>query len=304
MFVQIGGIEQWIQIGGENPTNPVLLYLHGGPGGSSRFASAAWKRWEQHFTVVHWDQRGTGLTLEKNDEAGCGPLTIERMIEDGIETVEFLTSHLQRTKIILVGHSWGSVLGIHLIKRRPDLFSAYVGTGQVVNMRRNEEVNYARQMASAVATNNQDAIAALTEIGPPPYFERPKIRILREWADKLAAGSGDHVMPRPYPPPMGFSADAIKSLMRGFQFSGDQLFDELCAVDLPSLSVDFEIPIFFFEGTEDQQTPMELAEAYFATILAPYKEFVRFEGCHHFVAINKPDDFLNELIHRVRPLVV
>lgn len=304
MYVLIGGIEQWIQIGADDPGNPVLLYLHGGPGGSSRPAAAAWKPWEQYFTVVHWDQRGTGMTLGKNGEAGCGALTIDRMVEDGLEVADFLINHLHMKKIVLVGHSWGSVLGVYMIKRRPDLFSAYVGTGQVVNLRRNEELNYAWQMARAQATHNTEALAALTEIGPPPYFERPKIRILRQWADKLALGDGDRVEPRPEPRPADFSAADVEPLMRGFQFSGDQLFEELSSVDLPSLGLRFDVPVFFFEGTEDQQTHIALAEQYFEAITAPHKEFVRFEGCHHFVVMNRPHDFLKELLARVHPLVV
>jgi pimeloyl-ACP methyl ester carboxylesterase len=99
MYAKIGGIEQWIQIGGENRDNPALLFLHGGPSGSSRAAAAAWRAWE---TVVHWDQRGAGLTFSKNGEMRCGHLTVEQMINDGIEVAEFLRSHLQKDKIVLV----------------------------------------------------------------------------------------------------------------------------------------------------------------------------------------------------------
>jgi len=134
MYVPIGGIEQWIQIGGQAPSHPVLLYLHGGPGGTSVPAAAAWQPWEAHFTVVHWDQRGAGRTYRRNGAAGCGRLTLERMVQDGIEVAEFLIAHTGQPKIFLVGHSWGSALGIHLLKRRPELFSAYVGTGQLVRV--------------------------------------------------------------------------------------------------------------------------------------------------------------------------
>jgi pimeloyl-ACP methyl ester carboxylesterase len=303
MYVTIGKIEQWIEIGGDGSDRPVLLYLHGGPGGSSRPMTEAWRPWQRHFTVVHWDQRGTGLTLNRNGEAGCGRLTIAGMAEDAIELVEFLRSHLRRDKIVLVGHSWGSILGIHVLKRRSDLFAAYVGTGQAVDMRRNEEINFARQMAQAMATRNEAAMTELREIGPPPYAERTKIGILRQWADELATGTGDNVKPRPSPLPAGFGPDDFAIMMRGFHFSGEQLFDELRAADLTALGTEFSVPMFFFEGTHDQQTPIELAEEYFTRIVAPHKEFIRFEGCHHFVAMNRPDDFLRELVSRVLPIL-
>lgn len=167
MYTSIGGIEQWIEIGSESSDNPVLLYLHGGPGGSSSLAASAFKPWERHFTFVHWDQRGAGRTFARNGETGCGKLTIERMIADAVEIAEFLVNRLGRKKIILLGHSWGSVLGIHLVKRRPELVAAFVGTGQVVNMRRNEECNYTRQLAQARDSGNAAALAALEDIGPP-----------------------------------------------------------------------------------------------------------------------------------------
>jgi pimeloyl-ACP methyl ester carboxylesterase len=229
-------------------------------------------------------------------------LTIARMVEDGIELVEFLRSRFG-AKVVGVGHSWGSVLGIHMIRQRPDLVAAYVGTGQVVNMRRNEDVNYTRQLAQAYAANNRSAVDALSALGPPPFAQRDGIRVLREWADKLAAGTGDDVRPRPSPLPADFSADDRDWLMRGFHFSGNQLFDKLSAVDLPLFGLDFQVPVFFFEGTDDQQTPVELAEEYFSKITAPVKAFVRFEGCHHFVVMNRPDDFLAELVRHVLPVV-
>jgi pimeloyl-ACP methyl ester carboxylesterase len=303
MYVPIGGIEQWVQIGYSKPDLPVLLYLHGGPGGTSVPAAAAWKPWEEHFTVVHWDQRGAGRTFRRNGEAGCGRLTIDRMVKDGIEVVEFLIAHLNRAKILLVGHSWGSALAVFMLKRRPELFSAFVGTGQLVNMRRNEEYNYRRQLEQAERRGHQEALQALRAIGPPPYSEFSSLLTLRKWTDLLTEGDGDPLQPRPTPLAPDFTADDIPSMQQGAAFTRKELLEELNAIDLPSLGPTFTVPMFFFVGTHDQQTPIELAEEYFATISAPSKGFVRFEGCHHFVVMNRPDLFLRELLTHVRPLL-
>jgi pimeloyl-ACP methyl ester carboxylesterase len=302
MYVPIGGVEQWIQIGDAQFDHPVLLFLHGGPGGSSRPAATAWRPWEEHFTVVHWDQRGAGRTFGKNGEAASRGLTVERMVLDAIEVAEFLTRHLGKEKILIVGHSWGSVLGVHLLRRRPELFSAYVGTGQFVNMQRAEELNYRRELMQAERRQCRKALQELIEIGPPPYSDRCKIKVLRQWADQLADGDGDSAQFRPSPPDPDFAnADEVKALLQGAEFTRNELFGELSGIDLPSLGLEFEVPIFFFEATCDQATPIELAEEYFAEIVAPHKEFVRFEGCHHFVVMNRPMDFLRELLTRVRP---
>jgi pimeloyl-ACP methyl ester carboxylesterase len=302
LYVPIGGIGQWVQIGDVVPGHPVLLYLHGGPGGTSVPAAAAWQPWEAHFTVVHWDQRGAGRTFRKNGESGCGRLTIERMVKDGIEVAEFLIAHLRVPKILLVGHSWGSALAVYMLKRRPELFSAFVGTGQLVSMRRNEEFNYARQLEQAERLGDQKALEALREIGAPPFSNWSSLKTLREWADRLAEGDGDSVQARPTPIAPEFTADEVPSMLQGAEFSRKELLGELNAIDLPSLGLTFDMPIFFFSGTHDQQTPMALAEQYFAAISAPHKKFVRFENCHHFVVMNRPKDFLRELLTHVRPL--
>jgi pimeloyl-ACP methyl ester carboxylesterase len=303
VYVRIGGIEQWIQFGENNPDNPILLYLHGGPGGTSVPVAAAWKPWEEHFTVVHWDQRGAGRTFARNGEAGCGRLTLERMVQDGLEVVQFLIDTLQKPKVLLVGHSWGSALGVYMLKRRPELFSAFLGTGQLVNMRQNEEVNYRRQLEQAERLGNQEALQALRTIGPPPYSNFSALLTLREWTDRLTEGDGDSIQPRPTPIAPDFTADEVPSMQQGAAFSRKELLGELNAIDLPSLGITFDVPIFFFQGSHDQQTPIELAEQYLDSIVAPHKELVRFEGCHHFVVMNRPEAFLRELLARVRPLL-
>jgi pimeloyl-ACP methyl ester carboxylesterase len=223
------------------------------------------------------------------------------MVADALEVVEFLTANLGKRKLVVVGHSWGSVLGIHLLRQRPGLCAAYVGTGQLVNKRRNEEVNYRRQMAQAEKAGNAEALSALRAIGPPPFPSRDALKILRQWADVLAEGDGDSVQPRPMPIAPDYSRDEVPDLMRGAEFSRRELYEELETLDLTSLGLTFDVPFFLFHGTCDQATPIELAEEYFAAIEAPHKELVRFAGCHHFVVMNRPHDFLRELIARVIP---
>ena len=133
-YVKVGGIEQWITIRGEDRKNPVLLLLHGGPGDATNpWGYAGFRSWLKYFTVVQWDQRGAGRTLGKNGPSLAPTITIDRMAQDGIELAELLRKTLQKDKIVLVGHSWGSILGVFMAKARPDLFYAFVGTGQVAD---------------------------------------------------------------------------------------------------------------------------------------------------------------------------
>lgn len=123
MYVPIGGIPQWLTIKGEDRSNPVVLFLHGGPGDAwSPFADSMFAGWDKNFTLVQWDQRGAGRTYSKNGPSIAPTMTVDRMVGDGIEVAEFLTRHLHKKKIILVGGSWGSILGIYMIHARPKLF--------------------------------------------------------------------------------------------------------------------------------------------------------------------------------------
>jgi pimeloyl-ACP methyl ester carboxylesterase len=130
-YVEIGGIEQWITIRGEDRRNPVLLFLHGGPGDvTNPWSYAVFRPWLKAFTVVQWDQRGAGRTLGIKGASSASTLTVARMTQDGVELAGFLRSTLQKDKIIVIGHSWGSILGLLMVKARPDFFYAFVGTAK------------------------------------------------------------------------------------------------------------------------------------------------------------------------------
>jgi len=161
MYVRIGGIEQWIQIRGQDRSNPVLLFLHGGPGGTLLPMTELFVPWEKAFTLVQWDQRGAGKTLETTGASVAATMSIDRMTRDGIEVSEFLRTHLHKDKIILLGHSWGSILGIYMIRQRPDLFYAWVGTGQVGNMPESLRIGYARLLEKARAKGDPKVVQAL-----------------------------------------------------------------------------------------------------------------------------------------------
>src|SRR5437899_2670471 len=127
-FVTLFGIEQWITIRGANRANPALLFVHGGPGDAQSSLQSTYAIYEKDFTIVQWDQRGAGRTYAKNPNSPPEP---ERVEQDGVELAQYLCNYLDKKKIVLLGHSWGTYLAIGMVQRRPELFAAYVGTGQV-----------------------------------------------------------------------------------------------------------------------------------------------------------------------------
>src|SRR5262249_43515790 len=121
-YVSIGGISQWVTIRGQDRANPVLLFVHGGPGDvTNPWSFALFAPWERYFTVVQWDERGTGRTLRKNGPGDASTMTLDRMAQDGVELAEYLGKHLGKEKIIVVAHSFGSILGLRMVRTKPNL---------------------------------------------------------------------------------------------------------------------------------------------------------------------------------------
>jgi pimeloyl-ACP methyl ester carboxylesterase len=305
-FVTVGGIEQWITIRGEDRDNPVLLFLHGGPGDvTNPWTFALFAPWEKYFSVVQWDQRGAGRTLRKSGRAVAPTITVDRMVQDGIELTEYLRKHLGKEKIIIVGHSFGSILGVRMAKARPDLFYAYVGTGQVADSARSSSVAYDALLKKAKAVGDQRAIEELSHVGPPPYESSDGSRVQHKWAnafegaDEFLYGTLGLTLVAP-----GNSVQDINDSVEGQVLSGDRLVPQTKSIGPADLGLEFSIPIFVFQGEQDFTTPTVLAQHYLESIKAPRKAFVPISGGGHFAVFMHSDKFLEELVVRVRPLAV
>ncbi|HXR37451.1 MAG TPA: alpha/beta hydrolase [Terracidiphilus sp.] len=310
MFVHIGGIDQWITIKGDDRNNPVVLFLHGGPGDAwSPFADAMFAGWEKNFTPVQWDQRGAGRTYGKSGPSIEPTMTVERMVDDGIEVAEFLTKHLNKKKIILCGGSWGSILGIYMAHARPDLFYAYVGEAQLVNTRENDLASYTRVLELARAASDQQAVSALTAIGPPPWDSIKKWPVYRKWelvyqAKRVTAPPAPSTISPEYASPEERSQDDAADDFSFLHFWGMKMSGPMQDVDLPALGTNFSIPIFMIQGEEDLTALPELAKAYFDSIGAPRKQFYLVPGTGHESSAAEMDMALKVLNEQVRPLTL
>lgn len=303
-YLEVGGIQQWVTIGGEDRNNPVLLFLHGGPGDATNpWDYAGFRLWLKDFTVVQWDQRGAGRTFGKNPDAPLQAITIARMKQDGVELADLLRKQLHKDKIVLVGHSWGSILGVLMAKARPDLFYAFVGTGQVADPATSYAVAYRELSKKAEMLKDEGALRELREVGPPPYPDGRGYRVQRKWSN-LFEGADAFLFSM-----VGFALAAPGSTLRdvndwfdGQGVSAQRLVPETSALAAKTLGGDFAVPVFVIQGAEDFTTPTSLARAFVDSIRAPAKAFVSIEGGGHFAVFMKSSAFLDQLTSRVLPL--
>jgi pimeloyl-ACP methyl ester carboxylesterase len=280
-FISLGGIEQWVTIKGASCANPVILFLHGGPGNTmSPYASTIYGAWEKEFTLVQWDQRGAGMTFGRNPQTAGSELTIERMTQDGLELAAHLARYLGQQKIILVGGSWSSVLGVHMVKARPDLFYAFISSGQLVSYRENQRASYRKVLHLACAAGDVETVAALEALGPPPWEKPRNFGILRRAtrvyeAKKSTPAPASWWVPEAQYATPKFQAEYEQGEDYSYlQFVGVNGKGMFSRVDLPALGTQFSIPVFFVQGSEDLVTLPEVAKRYFDAITAPQKEFI------------------------------
>ncbi len=305
-FVSIGGINQWISIRGEDRDNPVLLFIHGGPASTYAIFSPILRPWEKNFTMVQWDQRGAGKTFRENGKERSGKITINQLVKDGIELTEHITQVLGQEKIILVGSSVGSLIATLMVKERPDLFHAYIGTDQ--NTADPKQIGYQLATHALKQIDDQKGITFLQKIGPDPtqwtlkdYDKRNQIivKAIRNCPNMIM----DLMLPSMLASPIHRLSDLI-DIFKGMNFSNEALFEELIQFDYQRLGTKFELPFFILQGDQDIITPLEAARDFFETIEAPYKAFIVIKDAGHLACFARPDQFFAELQSKVLPLVL
>lgn len=308
--IELGGMKQSILIRGKNMENPVILYLHGGPGTpETSFITKYQKEWEKYFTVVNWDQRGSGKSYHSN--INVDTLNIQSILDDTIQLAEYLKKKFHAKKIYLVGHSWGTYVGMLAAQKNPELFYAYVGVGQVADQQANEfEIrNFA--LDSATADRNEKAISELKKIGSPPYQKMDftnKISVNRKWSTYYGGALwGKKNTDK-------FNFEAIYGLEYNLfdlinYLKGENLYYkidsqarwDLYQANLMEEVTEVEIPLYFCQGIHDNMTSYKLAKNYYEKIKAPQKQFKTFSHSAHMPIVEESDEFSDYLINMILP---
>lgn len=287
-FVFINGIEQWVTIHGDG-SKPVILFLHGGPGSPiSPYSASLYKDWEKDFLIVQWDQRGTGKTFGRTapgeltpEYLKSNPLTVDQMIFDGVELVEYLLKRLEKKKIILFGTSWGSVLGVKLVAKRPDLFYAYVGHSQITDPSDDLKL-YEKVYSIAQKSKDTASLDILNSIRKPPYDEARNVgRLMRivkkyESANSIAAPDSWFVVSAAYDNAKDNQNRSDGDDYSFVNYTGDKKLgvqSMRASINLMKDNLDFKVPVYLIQGEEDLLTTKEATREYFNKISSPKKEY-------------------------------
>ncbi len=304
-YVQIGGIDQFISIRGEDRSNPVILFLHGGPANAQSPFLQEFIPWEKYFTVVNWDQRGSGKTYGKNGSTTPGMDTpaaaLDRLTADAIEVADYASRRLGKKKVVLVGHSWGAILGLNVVKRRPDLFYAFVATGLPVSWKQSLEDSEAWARREALSAHDEATLKALDQAASLRFDDMQRLGASAKYRmtqDDLAYLKMQDSIIVPSNPAKGDAADWVA----GGAFTVPKIIPIVFSFDARTLGTDFSLPMFVIQGKDDHVASFAEAQKYEGEIRAPRKALVPISG-GHFACFTNPTEFVEALRLHVLPIV-
>lgn len=302
--LRLGGVEQWVMIRGESLANPPLILLHGGPGFSDTgFFRAFNAPLEEIFTVVYWDQRGTGKSFDP--ELPRSSMTVEQFVADLDELVEWVRERVGAHKVVILGHSWGSALGVLYAARFPHKVMAYVGCAQVGEWAAGESASYSLALAEAKRRDDHRAVEKLLAMGRPPHTPK-NLFAERTLALRLAGQMGAKSMWNMLRASLGVRESSVLDLpktIRGFRSTIEAMWAEVSGLNLLEAVPELKMPVFFFLGRRDPWIPPQVSVAYFDVLRAPSKKLVWFEESGHEPFVDEPAKFNAAMAELVRPLV-
>ncbi len=301
--IPVNGDMQNIHIRSQSSKNPVLLFVHGGPGTCDR----SWvmpvqsERLADQFIMVCWDQRMAGKSYKKSKAEE--PMSLAQVVEDMHDVVKYLCRRFQQEKIFIVGHSWGTILSVLYLQKYPETIKAYVGMGQFVNGPRLEDMSYDYVYQYAKDHNNTKALKDLDRIGRPVN-------------GNYKGGLNDMMVQRNYLSKFGGSGSAKKSesiyktvlapfftsgeyswfrdfpkYWKGMYHNGNKLWPEAVQQKFDETALKLDVPVYIFQGDYDQNTPSELVREWLELLDAPHKEYIPFHETAHVPVTDEPDLF-------------
>nr|WP_319268864.1 alpha/beta hydrolase [uncultured Draconibacterium sp.] len=289
-IIEIGGIKQYISISGEAPGKPVLFYLHGGPGTAvSAHKDFVTGELEKYFTVVHWDQRGSGKTLQLN-ETTAAP-TFDQMKKDAEELLNFICNRFTTNKIIVLGNSWGTLPAFHLAQRYPEKIRALIAVSPVVSNQRSQQTTLELLQHYFEKQENSKAIQQLSDVNIP-YSGAKEMLIQYRWESEY---NGEEMSDEQF--------DKLLHYFQDWEKMWFPLYCELYKNDLERSAGSIKCPVYFIVGKKDLTTYFTITEAYFHKLKAPEKQLFWMEDVGHNIPGVAAGKMQKTIIEYIVPLL-
>ncbi len=321
--ITLGGVKQWIHIRGRSKENPLLLFLHGGPG----LPHIGWfdeiqRPWEDYFTVVQWDQRQQGKSYASIASIG-DTISNQQMLSDTSELIAYLRQRFNQQKIFLIAKSYGTYLAMHMVKRHPDWLHAYIADGQIINVKDYIENEYQHLLAYARDKKKTALIEKLESIAPRINSKAPwdsfvaNEFMIREELEKIGKGLSPRFSRiRQFQRMIAINqwGSPLLSLKDHWhRITGDKdaashpephpFKQQFLAIDIPQeLGSTFDVPIFVFTGRHDWHVSCNDQERWFQSLNTPHKQQIWFEATTHMPYLEEPGKYLVTLVNNVLPL--
>ena len=300
--MKLGGVTQWATIRAHDTDNPLLLYVHGGPGMSDMGAIRQFiPELEEHFVVVHWSQRGAGKSYSHELSAEC--MTVEQFVVDLKELIQYLLQRFGKQKLFLVGQSWGTALCMRLVKQHPELVYAYVGVNQVVDREKEELRSYHAALNLAHERSNRKAVAQLESIGEPKggvFATLEGTLVHKGWIRAMGMITYDPKVATKFAKAMVLNPELtpgdILSLFRHLRWNMELLWYDFCQMNLFQEIRAVKVPVYFIAGKHDSITSPDLERQYLDLLETPRKEYFLFERAGHMACYEEPQRFLEVML--------
>ena len=289
-FIEINDVKMGMVIKSKNISNPVLLFVHGGPGMPEYFLTDDYPTGlEDYFTVVYWDQRGAGLSYSSNIDKST--ITVDQYIDDTIAVTNYLRERFGKEKIYLMAHSWGTYFGIQAVQKAPQLYNAYIGVGQVTNQDESEQRAYQYMLDYYSKAGDEKTLEKLKENN---YLSDGYVKIRDDIMHRAGIGT----------------THEMKSVVKGVFFAslknreytltekinlwrGKLLLNKNTQLkmkdDLRKTVTKLDVPTYFFSGAFDYTVNYEMSEEYLKLIEAPMKGFYLFDNSAHSPILEEPN---------------
>lgn len=299
--IDVNGTKQWLLMRAADRTKPVVLFVHGGPGYPLMWYSRAFDdAFIKDFVVVHWDQRRAGKSYSA--EIPVESCTLDQIVDDGLRVTEHLKRKLSVKKVILVGHSWGTMVAANMAKRSPQEFTGLVMVGTCADWKKGETNRYNQLLELANEKDDAVSLEKLRDLGPPPHLNSDAVERFGELIVHLQGFSGtsrnltakqldDAIRQN-----KEYTEDEIVQALGGLSQLLDEHSSALNRYVLQDEVRELKVPVYFAQGEHDLNTPTDLAKEYYESLIAPHgKHWHQFDGCAHMNMYEDARHFLSVL---------